>query len=350
MKQGLSVSKIVATRVCCGAMFVMSVSGVLGAQTAQPAQSTQTRLPQQTYAQLKQAHPEMVQVPGNLMRSDCVHEIPNGARVVVGADGNTTGDVIKDGAVIAHYEPCSEAPVSTRHMASEQDPAIAPGHEPTIKSGRAPVPSFNGWVADAQEYLSLSASDNIDWESGEFVVPNNPSVNGGTIFLFNGIEPTGENWILQPVLQYGPSAAGGGNYWAIASWFVGTGGAYYSPLETVYPGDTIYGRTQQTGTGSTLTYTTEASDLRTGAYSYINVYSTGLHWTWAFAGVLEVYNVNSCSQLPSSGYNLFNYNGVYHGYPYYDDVAPAFTGDVFQSGCGDWVYTNNTNDYAYIFY
>jgi hypothetical protein len=339
MKQRFSVSKIAVSHLCCGAIFVLTTTAMLSAQIAMPVQS---RLPQQSYAQLKQAHPEMVQVPGKLMRSDCVHEIPKGASVVVGSDGKTTGDVLKDGAVIAHYDPCTEEPISTRHMASEQNPMKTPGH--------APIPTFNGWVADAQENVSLGASDNIDWMSGEFVVPNNPSVNGGTIFLFNGIEPTGENWILQPVLQYGPSAAGGGNYWAIASWFVGSGGAWHSPLETVYPGDTIYGRTQQTGSGSTLTYTSEASDLRTGAYSYINVYSTGLHWTWAFAGVLEVYNVNSCSQFPSSGYAYFNYNGVYHGYPGYTNVPLALNGDVFQSGCSDWVYTNNTYNYDYIFY
>jgi hypothetical protein len=340
MKLGISVSKIVASRVWCGAIFALSMSGVLSAQTAQ---SALTRLPLQTYKQLKEAHPELVQVPGNLMRSDCVHEIPNGAKVVVGSDGKTTGDVMKDGAVIAHYAPCSEEPIATRHMA-------APEQNPMATLNHAPLPSFNGWVADMQENLSLGASDNVDWESGQFLVPNKPSVNGGTIFLFNGIAPTGENWILQPVLQYGVSAAGGGNYWAIASWFVGTGGAWHSPLETVNAGDTIYGYTEQTATGSTLDYVSEARDLKTGAYSYLDVYSTGLHWTWAYAGVLEVYNVNSCSQLPSSGYAYFNNSYVYHGFPYFDYVASAFTGDVFQSGCGDWVYTNNTSNYDYIFY
>jgi len=273
------------------------------------------------------------------MRADCVHEIPNGAKVVIGENGEPTGDVLLNGQQIAHYDACSEAPISTRHTAT------------VLKTlEHAPVPSFNGWVEDSQEDLSLSSSDNVDWESGEFYVPNNPSVNGGTIFLFNGIAPTAQNWILQPVLQYGSSAAGGGNYWAIASWFVGTGGAWHSPLETVKPGDTLYGYTEQTAKGATLDYNSEAYDLTSGANSWISIYSSGLHWTVAYEGVLEVYNVNSCSQLPSSDYAYFFDNYVDHGYPAYDYVSPAFVGDVFQSGCGDWTYVNNSSDYAYLLY
>jgi len=330
MNISLSVSRIAGNRVLGGATFLLAVSGILNAQAGKP---------ELTYHDFKAAHPDWVQVPGKLMRADCVHEIPNGAKVVIGENGEPTGDVMLKGELYAHYDACSEAPVSTRHS------AVAPK---TL--AHAPGVPFNGWVEDSQEDLGLSSSDNVDWESGEFYVPNNPSVNGGTIFLFNGIAPTAENWILQPVLQYGPSAAGGGNYWAIASWFVGTGGAWHSGLETVRPGDTIYGYTEQTAKGSSLDYTSEAYDLTSGAYSWISIYSTGLHWTWAYEGVLEVYNVNSCSQLPSSGYAYFFNNAVYHGYPAYDYVSPSFTGDTFQSGCGDWTYVNNSGDYGYLLY
>jgi len=326
MKLTRSMSRITGNGVLCGAMFLLGMSGILNAQ-------------EQTYKGLTAAHPDWAQVPGKLMRADCVHEIPNGAKVVIGENGEPTGDVLLNGQQIAHYDACSEAPISTRHTAT------------VLKTlEHAPVPSFNGWVEDSQEDLSLSSSDNVDWESGEFYVPNNPSVNGGTIFLFNGIAPTAQNWILQPVLQYGSSAAGGGNYWAIASWFVGTGGAWHSPLETVKPGDTLYGYTEQTAKGATLDYNSEAYDLTSGANSWISIYSSGLHWTVAYEGVLEVYNVNSCSQLPSSDYAYFFDNYVDHGYPAYDYVSPAFVGDVFQSGCGDWTYVNNSSDYAYLLY
>ena len=50
--------------------------------------------------------------------------------------------------------------------------------------------------------------------------------------------------IYPPVLQWGPSAAGGGNYWAVASWYAdGQGGqAFYSQLVQVSnPGDILVG-------------------------------------------------------------------------------------------------------------
>ena len=336
MKDLRSVSGRVQNRVLCGAMFLLGMSGILSAQAG--------LVQGQTYKQLTTAHPDWVQVPGQIMRADCVHEVPNGAKIVIGADGQPTGDVMLKGQVIAHHDPCSEAPISTRHTATLNKPGHTPG------------PPFNGWVEDSQESVSLGASDNIDWESGEWYVPSPPSFNGGTIFLFNGIAPTAQDWILQPVLQYGPSAAGGGNFWAIAAWFVGSGGAWHSPLVGVNPGDTLYGKTWQTATGSTLDYTSEAYDLSSNAYSWISIWSSGLHWTVAYEGVLEVYNVNSCSMLPSSGDALFFANFVYHGYPYYYYVSPAFTGSVFPSGCSAWTYVNNTSnlspwyDYAYLFY
>jgi len=332
MKLTRSVSRMTVNSVLSGAIFLLGTSGILNAE-------------EKTYTELKTAHPDYVQVPGKLMRADCVHEIPSGAKVVIGANGEPTGDVLLKGKLFAHYDACSEAPISTRHVAAETKEFSAE----ELKKG--PVPSFNGWVEDSQESLSLASSDNIDWESGEWYVPSAPSVSSGqTVFLFNGIAPTAQDWILQPVLQYGVSAAGGGNYWAIASWFVGTGGAWHSPLETVNAGDTLYGYTEQTATGSTLDYNSEAYDLTSGAYSWISIYSTGLHWTVAYEGVLEVYSVNTCSELPASGYAYFFDNYVYNGYPAYDYDSPAFVGDVFQSGCGDWSYVYNPSEYAYLFY
>jgi hypothetical protein len=55
--------------------------------------------------------------------------------------------------------------------------------------------------------------------------------------------------IIQPVLQWGPSAAGGGNYWAITNWYAdGQGGAAsFKPLIRVNPGDVVQGVKTCTG-------------------------------------------------------------------------------------------------------
>src|SRR6202142_4258140 len=47
------------------------------------------------------AHPGWVQVPGALIRPDCVHEVPMGAKI------GANGDISLAGSVVAHYEACT---------------------------------------------------------------------------------------------------------------------------------------------------------------------------------------------------------------------------------------------------
>ena len=266
-------------------------------------------------------HPDWVQIPGQLMRADCVHELPNGARVEIGSNGQITGDVTLDGALIAHYDACPESAIITRPRARTEGLAQDPG-------------TGNGWVEADQWNVPLGASDDIDYMAGTWTVPSYPSANGALIYLFNGIEPSSGSWILQPVLQYGLSPAGGGNYWAIASWLVSANQAFHSPLETVYPGNSIKGFTEMTGiSGSTKYWEVEAKDTTTGAYSYLNAYVTGQHWTWAYAGVLEAYNVTSCSQFPANGRAVFKGSVVDHGFPVYQPISPqGWYGAIYPYG------------------
>src|SRR5450631_577254 len=75
--------------------------------------------------------------------------------------------------------------------------------------------------------------------------------NGQTIFLFNGIQNS--TMIYQPVLQWGPSAAGGGAYWAVASWYADgqSGHSFYSTPVRVNVGDVLTGVMTLTGTSGT---------------------------------------------------------------------------------------------------
>ena len=266
-------------------------------------------------------HPGWVQVPGQLIRPDCVHEVPNGARVEVGGDGQITGDVILDGALIAHYEACPEDAIVTRPRARTEGLRNPPGAD-------------NGWVEADQWNVPLSSSDDIDYMAGSWTVPSYPSANGALIYLFNGIEPSSASWMLQPVLQYGVSPAGGGNYWAIASWLVSSNQAFHSPLATVYPGNSISGFTEMTAiSGSTKYWEVEAKDTTTGSYSYLSADVPGQHWTWAYAGVLEAYNITSCSQFPSNGRAVFKGSVIDHGFPVYRPISPqGWYGAIYSYG------------------
>lgn len=271
-----------------------------------------------------------VQIPGELIRPDCVHAVPNGATVEVGSDGQPTGDVTLKGVLIAHYDACPEQPIITRHSGSQSAGQGGVGNE-----SLAHTPGTgNGWVEASVWNLPLSAKDNIDYMAGTWIVPSYPSESGATIFLFNGIEPKAENWIMQPVLQYGVSAAGGGNYWTIASWLVGPSSAYVSPLEITYPGDSIFGYTEMTATsGSTKYWQIEAKDQTTGYYSWLDVHTSGQHWTWGLAAVLEAYSVTSCSQFPANGRATFYNSTVDHGFPYYDvESGNGWVGYIYNYG------------------
>jgi hypothetical protein len=291
------------------AAFLLVTSGVASAQAGK------------TYSQLKAEHPGWVQVPGALTSPDCVHVVPNGAKVDE-SEGPTAGDVTLNGKLIAHYDSCAEASIPTRHLTQE------PG---TIG---------NGWVEDSQWFLSLKSGDNIDFIGGSWAVPSIPETYGALIYLFNGIQPSNASWIMQPVLQYGDNGNFGGNYWVLASWLVHSNTDYYvsSPVG-VNPGDVIIGQTYQTGTsGNDLYYFIYANDVSNGQDSTMSVTTWGLQWTEAFAGVLEAYNVTSCSEYPSGRQGAVDFykTTVAHGYPKLDWLTPAkFVGvqdDYFGNG------------------
>lgn len=280
------------------ALFLFAAGSMVSAQVTK------------SYEQVKAEHPGFIQIPGKLIRQDCVHEVPSGALIDIGSDGNPTGDVKMNGKLIAHYDSCPEQSIDTRHFGSQ--------------GGQSPNPSGygDGWVEASQWELSLGASDNIDELYGFWHVPQPPADAGALVFWFNGIEPSGENWIMQPVLQWGDNGSFGGNYYTFASWLVGpegTGLAWYSSPNNVNPGDYLFGAQAQNGvSGNTLSYFVNSDDTTTNQNSILNFTSTGIHWVWAFAGVLEAYNVTSCSQYPPNDVSHFYQTAIAHGYPAYD--------------------------------
>jgi hypothetical protein len=97
-----------------------------------------------------------------------------------------------------------------------------------------------GWIAST--VWSNTTGHPLTSFQSTWTVPPPPSAwDGQTIFLFPGIV-NATNHILQPVLQFGSSTAGGGAYWSIASWYVsGTGAAFYTGLTPVAPGTPLVG-------------------------------------------------------------------------------------------------------------
>jgi hypothetical protein len=159
----------------------------------------------------------------------------------------------------------------------------------------AVVPLGSGWITYAS--WTNSTGTPISLFSTKWVVPPAPSTQSGqTVFLFNGIQNSG--FIYQPVLQWGSSAAGGGNYWAVASWYAdGQGGpAYHSNLVRVNPGDTLTG---------VMTLTGQSPQGFSYNCDFQGIANTGLpirnipQLTW-LVETLECYGMTKCSDYPAT--------------------------------------------------
>jgi hypothetical protein len=123
------------------------------------------------------------------------------------------------------------------------------------------VPGSYGseWITYAV-WINTTVSP-IAYFSTSWTVPTIPYTDHGqVVYLFNALEDammTSSAYIIQPVLQYGKSNAGGGSYYSIGNWYGGgTSGQYwYSSLTSVLPGANLQGVIQMTVNGSDYSYT-----------------------------------------------------------------------------------------------
>jgi hypothetical protein len=123
--------------------------------------------------------------------------------------------------------------------------------------------------------------------------------SGMTYFTFTAFEPSDGSEIVQPVLQYGWSQAGGGQNWAMATWDCGRPtGCLHSVLKTAYPGDSIhtwvYG---QPTSWNALDFNVFMQDMTTGQ-QVINIYEPYKTMTNGFGNVVEAYSLYACNNYP----------------------------------------------------
>src|SRR5262249_16492537 len=136
--------------------------------------------------------------------------------------------------------------------------------------------------------------------------------------------------------QWGVSAAGGGKYFAIASWYVTSTRSFKSTLKRTASGHVIKGLQSLVGGWWTVgTY-----DISTGPYTLLKVSHVDGQRI-ALLGVLEAYSVTSCAQWPGNS-TVFSGTGVYN--TNYDPWTPRW--GVWQwhpaPGCGYGVTVNST--------
>jgi hypothetical protein len=223
---------------------------------------------------------EYVLTPGGYRRRSQVHLLEGGALVDM-ADFHVRS-LHPSGAVLADF--------GHLEVRSDEHP-LQPGsivHPPTL------VPAFGtGWITDAG--WSNNTGSPITSFSTTWVVPPAPTTQSNqVIFLFNGIQNS--TMIYQPVLQWGVSAAGGGPYWAVASWYADgqTGTSFHTNLTRVNPGDVLVGLMKQTGhSPAGFNYTCEFVGIANTTLPVQNVQEL----TWANE-TLEAYRITQVSDYP----------------------------------------------------
>jgi hypothetical protein len=237
------------------------------------------------------ANPEFVKVPGRLMHRSCVHEVPSGTTVTELSDGRvkirrTLADPEEDVPACAHPS-----------VRMKREPSPPPG---TInwawieytKTTPLPSPALKPW------FSRLTGS----WGVPEKPWP--PTFSPGPYYWFNSLMPSNQISIIQPVLRYSGS-------WDIAAWYVSSNRAVHSSFIDVVPGQQINGIMKATGCNSSGACTwlihvakgTEVATSLTMAFPY--------SFTIANQGVLEVYDLHSCSELPATPYTTFYNNALF---------------------------------------
>jgi len=174
---------------------------------------------------------------------------------------------------------------------------------PEVAIGPEEIPALgSGWIV--YSYWNNGTGNSISSFSTAWKVPPTPTTQKNQIiFLFNGIQNYGENFgILQPVLQWGSSAAGGGPYWSIASWYVTSKGqAFHTPLVKVGIGQTLLGLMTLSGkSGTRFNYNSEFRGIPGTSLPVQNI--AELLWC---NETLEAYTLTQCSDYPSTDHTAF---------------------------------------------
>jgi len=215
--------------------------------------------------------------PVGLAHPSCIHKVPSGSHVYT-----------KDGEMFA----------SSPDGSAEKIPrCLYPWNQAKKNVSVSDfAPGWQVWTT----YQSMAAGG-VTQFLGYFSIPDDPANadDGQTLFMFTGLQNS--NWIpgpnsppapedfeiIQPVLQWGSSAGGGGSYWTLASWYVTVyNGFLISDLINVNAGDTIFGNmtligpskwyisgvVQSSNQATTLTATKKDLKVNPWAYCTLEVY------------------------------------------------------------------------------
>lgn len=156
--------------------------------------------------------------------------------------------------------------------------------------------SGGGWVAWAT-WVNTSGTAISSFATTWAVPPAPSSQSDQLIYLFNGLEDQAGDNILQPVLQWGLSGAGGGNTWGAASWYVDSSHhAFCTEVVPVNVGDKLTGvMTLQIQADASLNYACEFQGI-----PGTKLIAQGLSELVQACQTLEVYGLTRSTDYPNA--------------------------------------------------
>jgi hypothetical protein len=207
--------------------------------------------------------------PGGIRPKSMIHEVQ-------------PGEVVRpDGGVFKRFHLQSETFIEPPPV------GVDPPHLPGIGSG---------WLAAAR-YVEPSTNVIRSMRTTWTVPPEPTREDGQLIYIFNGLQDSPVTHILQPVLQWGVSRAGGGNNWSVASWFVGSGDSFRTKAVEVQPGDVLTGlmKLLDDHAGNFFFYICEFEGI---AATNLSINTT--NQMVEPVQVLECYTVTECRDFPAT--------------------------------------------------
>jgi len=264
---------------------------------------------------------ELVVTPAGLVPRSHVHYIGDGYRLA-----RKNGHILKmkTGTSVVAEDFGTFTRSATRKMSA----VMTQGTHGSLSPGATKPYDVNpGWVTFAQ-WTNTSTSP-ITSITANWIVPSIPATDDGqTIFFFNAVEVAAGTDIMQPVLQYGSSAAGNTGGWAIANWYLWTDSQGFieygvSGLTAVSPGTNLQGVITMVGQDpdgsyhytSSFTGYSNALDIAEG-----DIYNTGstspaIDQQTVATITLETYQSNGSPSVPQAsdypaGQNFIDFTNI----------------------------------------
>lgn len=197
--------------------------------------------------------------------------------------------------------------------------------------------SVKGWV----EFAHWWSSDAITSLSGSWIVPPPPeATDSQTLFLFLGLQDdsTRVTELLQPVLQWGLSPAGGGPYWSLSCWYLHVPALEDALLTAstavrVSEGDSIDGHVRRREMNDTLSVWECEARTDEGVMTGLEVISDmDLRYSYA---ALEAYGKSmSCDHYPDTQLTAFTNIRLETDWKPVDTSTIQWDTTVVVPGCG----------------